>query len=55
MTSAHDGDATIESPVLTRRQALRAGAADYRPTYNAAAAADGWKPCLAHLETHLKA
>jgi len=29
--------------------------ADYRPSYNAAAAADGWKRCLAHFDKHLKA
>jgi carboxymethylenebutenolidase len=29
--------------------------ADYRPSYNAAAAADGWKRCLAHFDAHLKA
>ena len=29
--------------------------ADYRPSYNAAAAADGWKRCLAHFNTHLVA
>jgi carboxymethylenebutenolidase len=28
--------------------------ADYRPSYNAAAAADGWKRCLAHFDKHLK-
>ena len=29
--------------------------ADYRPSYNATAAADGWKRCLAHFDQHLKA
>ena len=29
--------------------------ADYRPSYNAAAAAEGWKRCLAHFDKHLKA
>ena len=29
--------------------------ADYRPSYNAAASADGWPRCLAHFATHLKA
>ena len=29
--------------------------ADYRPSYNPTAAADGWKRCLAHFDTHLKA
>ena len=29
--------------------------ADYRPSYNATAAADGWKRCLAHFDTNLKA
>ena len=29
--------------------------ADYRPSYNAAAAADGWKRCVAHFDKHLKA
>jgi carboxymethylenebutenolidase len=29
--------------------------ADYRPSYNAAAAADGWKRCIAHFDKHLKA
>jgi carboxymethylenebutenolidase len=28
--------------------------ADYRPSYNAAAAADAWKRCLAHFDTHLR-
>jgi carboxymethylenebutenolidase len=28
--------------------------ADYRPSYNATAAADAWKRCLAHFDTHLK-
>jgi carboxymethylenebutenolidase len=29
--------------------------ADYRPSYNTAAAADGWTRCLAHVDTHLRA
>jgi carboxymethylenebutenolidase len=29
--------------------------ADYRPSYNAEAAADGWKRCVAHFDKHLKA
>ena len=29
--------------------------ADYRPSYNAAAATDAWKRCLAHFDKHLKA
>jgi carboxymethylenebutenolidase len=29
--------------------------ANYRPSYNAAAAAEGWKRCLAHFDKHLKA
>jgi len=29
--------------------------ADYRPSYNATAAADGWNRCLAHFDTNLKA
>lgn len=29
--------------------------ADYRPSYNAAAAADAWKRCLAHFDKYLKA
>jgi carboxymethylenebutenolidase len=29
--------------------------ADYRPSYNAAAAADGWKRCTAWFEKYLKA
>ena len=29
--------------------------ADYRPSYNAAAAADGWKRCVAFFKKHLKA
>jgi dienelactone hydrolase len=29
--------------------------ADYRPSYDAAAAAEGWKACLAHVDAHLKA
>jgi carboxymethylenebutenolidase len=29
--------------------------ADYRPSYNAAAAADGWKRCIAFFNKHLKA
>jgi carboxymethylenebutenolidase len=29
--------------------------ADYRPSYNAAAAADGWKRCVAFFDKHLKA
>ena len=29
--------------------------ADYRPSYNPTAAADGWKQCLAHFDKHLKA
>jgi carboxymethylenebutenolidase len=123
MTTAHDGDAIMEATGLTRRQALKVGAAtfvgyavavekveaqaiktdtagievgdyavkigdynmpvyearpagatnapiiiaigevwgvheffaDYRPSYNAAAAAEGWKRCLAHFDKHLKA
>jgi len=29
--------------------------ADYRPSYNAQAAADGWKRCVAHFKQHVKA
>ncbi len=29
--------------------------ADYRPSHNAAAAAEAWKRCLAHFDKHLKA
>jgi carboxymethylenebutenolidase len=29
--------------------------ADYRPSYNAAAAADAWKRCVAHFDKHLNA
>jgi carboxymethylenebutenolidase len=29
--------------------------ADYRPSYNATAAEDGWKRCVAHFDKHLKA
>ena len=29
--------------------------ADYRPSYNAEAAADAWKRCVAHFKKHLKA
>ena len=29
--------------------------ADYRPSYNKAAAGDGWNRCLAWFNTHLKA
>jgi carboxymethylenebutenolidase len=29
--------------------------ADYRPSYDAAAAADGWKRCTDHFTKHLKA
>jgi carboxymethylenebutenolidase len=28
--------------------------ADYRPSYNATAAADGWKRCVAHFDKHLR-
>jgi carboxymethylenebutenolidase len=28
---------------------------DYRPSYNVAAAAEGWQRCLAHFDKHLKA
>jgi carboxymethylenebutenolidase len=29
--------------------------ADYRPSYNATAAADAWKRCIAFFNKHLKA
>ena len=43
---------------ITRRQALVGTAtfvADYRPSYDAAAAMDGWKRCTEHFTKFLKA
>ena len=60
-------DSNPRTPLsLTRRQAMAALAAaggyaahgflaDYRPTYNAEAAKDGWARCLGWFQTYLKA
>jgi dienelactone hydrolase len=50
---AYDLAKDIKAPLLGL--AGHAFLADYRPSYNAAAAAEGWKRCLAHFDKRLKA
>ena len=49
---AAGSEAAKRSEIVVYPQAKHAFFADYRPSYDAASAADGWQRCLAWLRTH---
>ena len=49
---ASDSEAAKQSEIVVYPEAKHAFFADYRPSYDAASAADGWQRCLAWLRAH---
>ena len=49
---ANGSDAAKRSEIVVYPDAKHAFFADYRPSYDAASAADGWQRCLAWLRAH---